>query len=66
MKTPENDQQKLFFDLVAAGTPVRDATVEANYTYRYGYELIRNYKEFPVFRALYSHFRPFSYIFRQF
>ena len=46
MKTPENDQQKLFFDLVAAGTPVRDATVEANYTYRYGYELIRNYKEY--------------------
>ena len=42
MKTPENDQQKLFFDLVAAGTSVRDATVEANYTYRYGYELIRN------------------------
>ena len=46
MKIPENDQQKLFFDLVAAGTPVRDATVEANYTYRYGYELIRNYKEY--------------------
>ena len=46
MKTPENDQQKLFFDLVAAGTSVRDATVEANYTYSYGYELIRNYKEY--------------------
>ena len=46
MKTPENDQQKLFFDLIAAGTSVRDAAAEAEYTYRYGYELLRNYKEY--------------------
>ncbi len=46
MKTPENDKQKQFLELLASGYTVADATKEVEYAKAYGYELASKYKEY--------------------
>jgi exoribonuclease II len=45
-KIPENETQKDFFNLVLDGNSITEAALEVGYAHKYGYELIRKYKEY--------------------